>query len=185
MPGMILAVPGTNSIFAQLQATVPPHIRGSDARWRRVCSGFGFSWANDRKLNWTYRTRRQLRYPSMRSGFAQDPASMVAPLSADVGARCPDYAPRRYGRGSQGLKFIRGRCKDSGGAGISGAVVQGFLTATDAYVGETAADSSGYYEFGTPFPSPAQHYLVAYRSGSPDIAGTTVNTLTPANRDGT
>jgi hypothetical protein len=77
-----------------------------------------------------------------------------------------------------------GKCKDSVNAGVSGAIVQGFITATDAYVGETTADSLGNYELGTPYPA-TNHYLVAYRAGSPDIAGTTVNTLQPTNKDGT
>ena len=64
-------------------------------------------------------------------------------------------------------------------------VVQGFLTETDALVRETTADSNGRYELGTEYASPTQHYLVAYSAGSPDIAGTTVNTLTATNRDGT
>lgn len=91
---------------------------------------------------------------------------------------------QRASRGNGATKFIRGVCKDSGGNTVSGAVVQGFLTATDTFVNETACDSFGNYELGTPYPGVA-HYLVAYRAGSPDIAGTTVNTLTPTNRDGT
>ena len=38
---------------------------------------------------------------------------------------------------------------------------------------------------GTDTPAGTQHYLVAYKPGSPDTAGTTVNTLTPTNVDGT
>ena len=91
---------------------------------------------------------------------------------------------QRFGRGNGATKFIMGTCKDNASNTVSGAVVQGFLTATDAYVGETTADSNGNYELGTPYPATA-HYLVAYRAGSPNIAGTTVNTLTPTNRDGT
>ena len=91
---------------------------------------------------------------------------------------------QRSVRGNGATKFIMGQCKDGSDVGVSGATVQGFLTATDTYVGETTADSLGNYELGTRYPG-AQHYLVAYRTGSPDIAGTTVNTLTPTNRDGT
>lgn len=95
------------------------------------------------------------------------------------------WAPmQRSSRGNGASKFIMGQCKDSGGNGVSGATVQGFLTGSDKYIGETTADSLGNYELQSVYPATA-HYLVAYRAGSPDIAGTTVNTLTPTNRDGT
>ncbi len=91
---------------------------------------------------------------------------------------------QRSARGNGATKFIMGQCKDSGGSGVSGATVQCFLTATDALVSETTADTYGNYEAPTVYPG-AAHYLVAYRAGSPDITGATVNTLTPTNRDGT
>lgn len=91
---------------------------------------------------------------------------------------------QRAARGGNTLQFIMGICKDANGNTVSGAVVQGFLTATDTFVRETACDSYGNYELGTEYPA-TNHYLVAYRAGSPDIAGTTVNTLQPTNRDGT
>lgn len=90
---------------------------------------------------------------------------------------------QRASRGNGATKFILGQCKDANGDGVSGAVVQGFVTATDSYVGETQCDSYGNYELGTVNPG-VPHYLVAYRAGAPDIAGTTVNTLQPTNRDG-
>jgi hypothetical protein len=68
--------------------------------------------------------------------------------------------------------------------GVSGATVQGFRTSDDLFVGETTADSSGNYELATVYPA-TNHYLVAYKAGSPDITGATVNTLQPTNRDGT
>ena len=104
------------------------------------------------------------------------------------GQDCADFdawSPwQRAMRGNGALKFIMGVCKDSNGATVSGAVVQGFLTATDTFVRETTCGSLGEYELGTEYPS-TNHYLVAYRAGSPDIAGTTVNTLQGTNRDGT
>lgn len=182
MPGAILAVPGTNTQYATRQCTI--HDEPASALWRG---------------HWSYRRRdpsvwAQFGYTHSygwwpcRSGFATDPAAGVMGLmSQDAGTQAPGGFEqwRGDGFGTPSQKFISGRCKDEADDGVSGAVVQGFLTATDTYVGETTADSLGYYEFGTPFPAPAQHYLVAYRAGSPDIAGTTVNTLTAANRDGT
>lgn len=87
------------------------------------------------------------------------------------------------GHGSS--KYIIGQVQDSLGASVSGAIVQGFRTSDDLYIGQCTADSNGRYVFETPYASPTAHYLVAYRDGSPDIAGTTVDTLTSTNMDGT
>jgi hypothetical protein len=77
-----------------------------------------------------------------------------------------------------------GRCLDSGATPVPNAVVQCFLAADDSFQRETTANADGYYEAGTDKVGQG-HYLVAYKAGSPDIAGTTVNTLVPTNRDGT
>lgn len=115
------------------------------------------------------------------SGDAAVPLGICGQVDMDTG-----WAIRwiKRCRGNGAVKFIMGQCKDAGGNAVGGAVVQGFLTATDAFVTETACDDKGYYELGTPNRG-VSHYLVAYRAGSPDIAGTTVNTLVPTNRDGT
>lgn len=125
------------------------------------------------------------RWPA-RSGFVSDPAAPASTvLSSDLSTHIGgNFSPWHFGQGgTQSLKFIMGRCKDSDGNGVSGATVQGFVTATDTFERETTANSNGDYELGTQWAG-VQHYLVAYRAGAPDIAGTTVNTLTPTNRDG-
>jgi len=138
---------------------------------RRGDSEFGA-----RSRFWTLWSRPQSMSGDLSGGYAQ---------SGQDAANSGRWSPwQRATRGNGTVKFIMGQCKDGSDVGVSGATVQGFLTATDAYVGETTADSLGNYELGTPYPG-AQHYLVAYRAGSPDIAGTTVNTLIPTNRDGT
>ncbi len=122
-------------------------------------------------------------------------ARMIGDTSVDFGMFGRDVAGgadfyqawspwQRPMRGNGSTKFIMGTCYDSLGNAVPGAVVQGFVTATDAFVTETQCDDKGNYELATTFPG-TQHYLVAYRAGSPAIAGTTVNTLTPTNRDGT
>lgn len=89
------------------------------------------------------------------------------------------------GDGTQTKRFIKGITKDSVGATVANAIVQGFVTSTDAYVGEVTSGEDGTYTLGTETIPGVQHYLVAYKAGSPDIAGTTVNTLTSTNVDGT
>lgn len=53
-----------------------------------------------------------------------------------------------------------------------------FRTSDNVLVSTTTSDAGGYYEFLDPAGSP--FFAVAYKDGTPDIAGTTVNTLTPA-----
>jgi hypothetical protein len=89
------------------------------------------------------------------------------------------------GEGTQSKRFLRGTVQDSVGSPVNGALVQGFVTATDAYVGEVQSNLDGTYVLGTETRPGVAHYLVAYKPGSPDIAGTTVNTLTSTNVDGT
>lgn len=89
------------------------------------------------------------------------------------------------GEGTQSKNFLRGTCKDSGGTAVADAIVQAFVTATDAFAGEVAANTDGTYTLGVEQSKLTPHYLVAYKAGSPDIAGTTVNTLLPTNVDGT
>lgn len=79
--------------------------------------------------------------------------------------------------GGQGQKRIVGTSRDSAGAVLGSCIIQGFLTAGDVYVGEVTSDSGGYFELPTPYTG--AHYLVAYKAGSPDVTGATVNTLTP------
>lgn len=91
----------------------------------------------------------------------------------------------RDGAGTQTLKWIKGQCVDSTGAVAAGAIVQAFRTSDDAFAGEVNANSTdGRFDVPTPYVG-ANHYLVAYKPGSPDQGGTTVNTLVPTNIDGT
>ena len=89
------------------------------------------------------------------------------------------------GEGAQSLKFIKGLAIDASDIAISGANIQAFRTSDDAFAGyEVQSRTDGSYDLPTNFPG-ANHYIVAYLAGSPDKGGTTVNTLTPTNIDGT
>ena len=100
-------------------------------------------------------------------------------------AGCDLYEPYSCdGEGTQTKRFIRGTVLDANGTAVAGALVQGFVTATDAFVGEVQSNLDGTYALGTETLPGVAHYLVAYKPGSPDTAGTTVNTLTSTNVDG-
>lgn len=89
------------------------------------------------------------------------------------------------GPGSQNLKFIKGLAVDTTDAPLQGVNLQAFRTSDDAFAGyEVQSREDGSYDLATNFPG-VNHYVVAYIAGSPDRAGTTVNTLVPANIDGT
>lgn len=73
---------------------------------------------------------------------------------------------------------ISGVTKDSAGTILPFCTVQLFNTNDDSFISEMISDSVGSFVFslnGSANPK----YAVAYLVGSPDVAGTTVNTLTP------
>jgi len=117
--------------------------------------------------------------------------SMGAPLGSD-GVTCRDLSmPDLFepfscdGEGTQTKRFMKGMCVDNSEVPQAGVIVQGFVTATDAYVGEVQSNLDGTYTLPTDTAPGVQHYLVAYKVGAPDTAGTTVNTLTSTLVDGT
>lgn len=182
MPGQLQAVPGTNTLYAVRQMWIAAD--NVSSLWRPPYT-YQLRGPKTRPQGWTF----PLGYwPARRGGlFCNDPAAPASLMFGDSNAGNANemFEPTELGnQGHQGRKFIMGQCQDSGGGGVSGAVVQGFRTSTDEYVGETTADSNGNYELGVPYPG-ENHYLVAYRAGSPDLAGTTVNNLQGTNRDGT
>lgn len=88
------------------------------------------------------------------------------------------------GPGTQTKRFLRGSCVDASEVAVANALVQAFRTADDAYLGEMQANNDGTYGVGVEVAAGTPCYLVAYKPGSPAIAGTTVDTLTPTNVDG-
>lgn len=73
---------------------------------------------------------------------------------------------------------LTGTTKDSTGAALGNCVVDWFRTSDDVKLDTTTSDANGLFEFRTAGQPPTTYYLVAYKAGSPDVAGTTVNTLT-------
>lgn len=84
----------------------------------------------------------------------------------------PYKRPARY--------TITGVTKDSTGAVLGSVTVDLFDTASDTIRGTTVSDATGNYLVDAQID--ATYYLVGYKSGAPDVAGTSVNTLvaTPA-----
>lgn len=73
------------------------------------------------------------------------------------------------------MAFITGVTRTAAGAILGLCTVHAFRTADDVEVGQTVSALDGTYSIAVA-PGVA-HYLVAYKVGSPDRAGTTVNTI--------
>lgn len=70
---------------------------------------------------------------------------------------------------------ISGTTKDSNGNALGNCTVDLFYTVDDAKAATVESDSSGLFSFS--IGPNAACYIVAYKSGAPDVAGTTVSTL--------
>jgi hypothetical protein len=70
---------------------------------------------------------------------------------------------------------LTGVTKDSTGAPLAAVTVQLVRTADQSPVHRTTSDANGVYVIAA--SQVLQHYLVAYKPGVPDVAGTSVNTL--------
>jgi hypothetical protein len=73
-------------------------------------------------------------------------------------------------------KKVIGVTKDGSGVVLGGCTVQLFNTATGTLVDTQVSDSAGNYTLTD--PNNVACFVVGYLPGSPDVAGTTVNTVT-------
>lgn len=131
--------------------------------------GWGYRNTGPQAVAWQWENLQRWPYGIFLSGSPDIPLSPMAPTY---------YEPWSLGTGGKSRPwFLRGTCKDVALNALGGAVVQAFITSTDAFVAEAQCDSAGYYQ--VPCQLLVPHYLVAYYPGSPDLAGATVNTLIP------
>lgn len=90
---------------------------------------------------------------------------------------------RRDGLGAPGIKTytLDGYTRDyDTQAIIAGCAVHLFKTSDDTEVAQTVSSSLGYFNFTGLPDTVTEYYLVAYLTGTPDMAGTTLNTLKAA-----
>jgi hypothetical protein len=80
--------------------------------------------------------------------------------------------------GGQQAYVLVGTTRDSNGNSLANCIVMGYVTSTDQFVGQVTSDASGYFSLPTQYGA-VNHYLVAYKAGSPDVAGTSSNQLVP------
>lgn len=137
------------------------------------------------KFGWSYRQRDASNsfYPdffntwSNSMGIQDDAAADQFPMRSGSWEPWSD-ATGGYTRHN----FINGQTLNSVGSPVA-STVQGFRTSDDLYLGEVGTSSTGFYSFPT-IQIGLAHYMVAYLAGSPDTAGTTINTLIPVSTPG-
>lgn len=71
---------------------------------------------------------------------------------------------------------ITGITRDEYGSPLGGVLVKLFRTINDEKVDQIISDSFGNYLVSTPY-YPEGHYLVQYKTGTPDRFGSSINTL--------
>lgn len=72
---------------------------------------------------------------------------------------------------------VTGVTRDSNGIALGNCVVEIFTTSDDIKFSTQTSDASGNFSFKVP-SNGWSFYMVAYLPGSPDVFGTTVNTIT-------
>lgn len=117
-----------------------------------------------------------LWYSSRVSGG--DPGVPMMPFGSDSINTSKRWEPHPDEGGSQSMKKIIGTTRDAGGVALGTCVVKGYRTVNDQFLRQLTSDAAGYFEFCSEY-SAENHYLVAYKTGTPDVEGTTVNTLVP------
>lgn len=128
---------------------------------------------------WRDRSKFVDLWPRGRFGSsATDGSEAYAPLGLDYSGT-GGYMPFSCdGAGTQTLRFIRGYSRDSDGNVLGSCIVQAFTTDTDTPQPPVQSAVDGFFAAPTETLPGRAHYLVAYKDGSPDVAGTTVDTLT-------
>jgi hypothetical protein len=81
---------------------------------------------------------------------------------------------------SQQILSIFGVTRDSSSNPLASCTVSLYRTDTSAQIASVVSDGSGNYKFQFPVTGATNFYIVAYKAGSPDVSGTTVNTLVGA-----
>jgi hypothetical protein len=109
-------------------------------------------------------------------GDATSDPNCPAILSLEDYWEWPAMNDLKSGKRWRQLYHVSGQCKDSGGNSLGPCIVDLFKTSDDTKVDTCVTDDSGNYRvYAT---ENVAHYCVAYKTGSPDVAGATVNTLT-------
>ena len=89
-----------------------------------------------------------------------------------------NFEPMARVWGNGGMKKIIGFTRDANGVLLGNADVDLFLTTGYVFINDMTSDAGGYFEACSQY-SGQNHYIRAYKSGSPDVAGVSRNNLVP------
>ena len=143
--------------------------------WPTVSFGNGHLWPNDDRIcDPSFRTTREVA----------DTSDVLWPCSRSTGGT-PEIAPIQTvwwelppeSGGARSAWLIRGNTKDASGNPLGGCTVEAFTTTNGVLQASVQSDVAGAYCVLT--NSNAAHFLVAYKAGSPDVAGTTSGAIYP------
>lgn len=170
----------TGGGWSSKQGALQPAFLESGLHW-----GPRWSWQRRSQKTWRDRNQWVSLWPTARFCGGGDVGGQgYMPVGQGLGDSGMFEPYSCDGEGTQTKRFIRGTCVDASEVPVANATVQAFRTSDDFYAGEGVSLDDGTYYVGVEQALGVAHYLVAYKPGSPDIAGTTVNTLTPTNVDG-
>ena len=115
---------------------------------------------------------KQLQYQSRAT--VNPAAGLRAPGSVNDGA-----IQRVFVRALGSLNMsLSGTSRDANGATLGFCTVLVFRTENNAFMGSVVSDATGAWTF--PLLAGGPFFLVEYLAGSPDVAGTSLNTLVPS-----
>ncbi len=101
-------------------------------------------------------------------GFDGDNLTQLSPRHSDIW--------RSFGANGR-LAFV-GYTRDQFGSPIGGVTVRCFRTSTDEMVSKVTSDDNGFYIATSPYSD--AHFLTVHKAGSPDLSGSSVDTVLPA-----
>ena len=139
-------------------------IIGADLSTDSLDPGIGFDNQNSRATN--LRNLGVQFEPADLNGMAVPPV-----ISINYGRQC--YLQTDWYRSNSALAGIT---RDSTGA-VLGLVQVDLFSSLDLVINRTVSDAAGNFTFSNPGTGP--FYLIAYKPGAPDVAGTSVDTLLP------
>lgn len=111
------------------------------------------------------------------SGLIGDPHSQG--LTAFETMRPDTWGEYDVTAGTSGRFGFSGITRDAYGSPLGGMTVKLYRTSTDEMVSSVVSDVNGNFTVLTPY-YPDAHFINIYKTGSPDVFGTTANTLVGA-----
>jgi hypothetical protein len=119
-------------------------------------------------------SRFKVFLPSLRDPKKRHPAS----IGKRKGVNNPLNKEMDISKKFTGNFILTGITKNGSGVALGNCTVMLFRSSDDVKILTTTSDASGNFTLSLPNDSYKNYYLVCYLAGSPDVAGTSIDTLT-------